>query len=144
MLLLQPLLARHLGRLGPPREHGPVLSWTVNFLIAIYGGYFGAGQGILFLGAMGLLLRRDLGRVNALKVLSAFVANLVGTVTFVVAELVAHPHALVPRAALPLGVGSLIGGYLGVKVVQRLPPQALRGFASLVGLAIAAWFIFKR
>ena len=153
LLLSQPLVARLLAGRGRPRIHSRLAMFAGMLVVSVYAGYFGAGAGILFLGVMGLLLSRDLQQVNALKVLCALLSNAVGALTFVVAELVPevdlgwvhlHPsHALVPRAVVPLAIGSLVGGYLGVRLVQRLPPQALRAFASLVGLGIAAWFIFR-
>jgi uncharacterized membrane protein YfcA len=143
LLLLQPLLARFLAGRGPARARGRGAMFAAMLVVAVYAGYFGAGAGILFLGAMGLLLPRDLQQVNALKVLCALLSNAVGALTFVVAELWLHPHALVLRAALPLAVGSLLGGYFGVRLVRRLPPQALRAFASAVGLAIAGWLIAR-
>jgi uncharacterized membrane protein YfcA len=112
--------------------------------VAVYGGYFGAGSGIVFLAAMGLLYKRDLGEVNAIKVFASLLANVVAAVTLVVLEL-AHPTGAVRfRAAAPLALGALAGGYLGVRVARRLPPAALRGFASFVGVAIAVYFIFFR
>ncbi len=148
LLLLQPLVARlatrnrFKGLREDPRPESRPLKWLVNFIIAIYGGYFGAGQGILFLGAMGLLFSKDLRRVNALKVLSALLANFIGAVVFIVAELWKHPHAVVWRPVVPLAIGSLVGGYFAVRLVQKLPPAALRAFASAVGLAIAVYFVF--
>ncbi len=145
LLLAQPLVARLFRSRAndPPREASRGAKVFAIFLVSIYAGYFGAGAGILFLGVMGFLTSRDLKSVNALKVLMALIANAVGAATFVVAEIWKHPHALALRPALLLAVGSLVGGYLGVSVVRRLPPQALRAFASLVGLGIAAWFIFR-
>jgi uncharacterized membrane protein YfcA len=56
-----------------------------------------------------------------------------------------HPSgALQFRAALPLSVGSLLGGYLGVRLVRRLPPAALRAFAAFVGIAIAVYLALRK
>ena len=144
LLLVQPLIARLVKREGPPRDQPPSVIFAATLVISIYGGYFGAGVGILFLGAMGLLLARDLRRVNTLKVWNALLTNGIGAATFVIAELVSGPHALVPRAAIPLAIGSVFGGYFGVTVVRKLPAQAIRGFASLVGLGIAGYFILRK
>jgi uncharacterized protein len=143
LLMAQPLIARFLQREGPPRDASKPVLALANFAIAVYGGYFGA-MGILYLGAMGLFMAHDLRRVNNLKVLTNVLANGLGVATFVVAEILFHPGALVPRAALPLAVGAILGGYYGVRIVRRLPPQGLRWFASLVGLGIAVWFVCRR
>ena len=143
LILLQPILARLLARAGPPRDRHPVALFLANLAIAVYGGYFGAGAGILFLGAMGLLMARDLSRINALKMSCALLTNAIGAATFVVAEIAARPGAVVPRAALPLALGAVFGGYGAVHLVRRLPAGALRGVAGAVGLAIAAWLLFS-
>jgi uncharacterized membrane protein YfcA len=69
-------------------------------------------------------------------------ANVIAAATFVGLELVKPTGALVWRAALPLAVGALFGGGLGVTIARKLPPSALRGFAAMVGLAIAVYIIF--
>ena len=140
ILLAQPL-AQKLSKSGEGARSKPVIFIAV-LAIALYAGYFGAGVGILFLGAMGLLYGKDLGQVNAIKVFVAMLANVIAAATFVGLELVKPTGALVWRAALPLAAGALFGGVLGVTIARRLPPSALRGFAALVGLAIAVYIIF--
>lgn len=142
LLLSQPLLARFL--LGKRRRAHPafVVAGAI-FVVALYAGYFGAGAGILFLAAMGLLYDRDLGQVNAIKVFVSLLANVIAAVTFVVLELMHPSGALVWRAAAPLALGALTGGYVGVRIARRLPPTALRGFAALVGACIGVYFIFR-
>jgi hypothetical protein len=142
LLLSQPFLARLLRR--RPAVERPTVIFAAVFVIALYAGYFGAGAGILFLGAMGLLYHRDLGEVNAIKVFVALLANVIAAATFVVLEL-AHPTgALRFRAALPLALGALAGGYVGVRIARRLRPVLLRGFAAFVGVAIAVYFVLFR
>ena len=92
---------------------------------------------------MGLLMRRDLRDVNAIKVVVSLLANVIAAATLVLLELHHPTGALRFRAAAPLALGSVLGGYLGVRVVRRLPPAALRGFAACVGLGIALYFIFR-
>lgn len=142
LLLANPPIARALER-RKARFDSPAAVFAANFVIALYAGYFGAGAGILFLAAMGLLMRRDLQQVNALKVVVSLIANLVAAATLVILE-VRHPTgALVFRADLPLALGALAGGYLGVRVVRRLPPAVLRGFAAAVGVAIAIYLVLR-
>lgn len=141
LLFLQPLAARLFQRRAT-RTH-PLAVAAALFVISIYGGYFGAGVGILFLAAMGLIYTHDLGQVNAIKVFVSLVANVVAALIFVALEL-AHPTgALQWRAAAPLALGSIAGGFVGTRFARRLPPAALRGVAALVGLGIAAYFLLR-
>jgi len=142
LLLAQPLLGAVLRR--ATRVDRPAPLFAAIFVVALYGGYFGAGSGILFLAAMGLLYGRDLGQVNAIKVFVSLLANVIAAATFVVLELSRPTGALSWRAALPLSLGAFAGGYVGVRVARRLPPAALRGFAAAVGIAIALYFLFFR
>ena len=142
LLLLQPLAAR----LVPKRAHAehPAAIIVGIFVISIYGGYFGAGAGILFLAAMGLIYARDLSQVNAIKVFVSLIANVIAAASFIALE-IAHPSgALHFRAAAPLAVGAIAGGFLGARFAKRLPPAALRTFAACVGLAIAIYFIVRQ
>jgi hypothetical protein len=111
------------------RPHGG--PWTAAGLLAtgIYGGYFGAGQGILLLALLSLALTDSLQRVNALKNVLATVANLVAAVVFAVAADVAW------KAALLIAIGAVAGGVLGAQVGRRLPPAAFRAAIVVVGIA---------
>jgi uncharacterized membrane protein YfcA len=142
LLLLNPPISRALARRKASFD-SPPLVFAANFVIALYAGYFGAGAGILFLAAMGLLMRREVGEVNALKVVVSLVSNVVAAVTLAILELQHPTGALVFRADLPLALGAMAGGYLGVRLVRRLPPSALRGFAAAVGVAIAIYLVVR-
>ena len=143
LIAAQPLVARWLLRHRP--EHGyPAASIVVPFVVSVYGGYFGAGQGIPFLAAMGLLLPRPIGELNALRILNAMVNTVLAAITFIVLEAHHPTGALDFHAALPLGVGSLLGGWAGVRVVRRLPASVLRGFAAAVGVAIGVYLAVRR
>jgi uncharacterized protein len=98
------------------------------YATGVYGGYFGAAQGIMLLAIMGLTLPDDLQRLNALKNVLAGLVNLVAGVVFV---LVAH---VAWGAALLIAVGSLLGGMLGARYGRRLPPAALRAVIVVVGV----------
>ena len=150
LLVAQPLALRFLqrGQASVDRSgarFGLTAVLAATLVIAIYAGYFGAGAGILFLGAMGLLLDRSLASVNALKVVMAFIANAVAAIAFAVMQYL-HPAnaALHFREALPLGLGALLGGYLGVGLVRKLPPSVLRAFAALIGVGIALYLALRR
>jgi uncharacterized membrane protein YfcA len=142
VLIAQPLVQRLAGK-GQTHKSKPVIFIGV-LLISVYAGYFGAGVGILFLGAMGLLYGRDLGQVNAIKVWVSTLSNVIAAVTFVGLEILHPTGALVWASAAPLAVGALFGGFAGVHLARRLPSWALRGFAALVGVAIAVKFVWFR
>jgi uncharacterized protein len=129
LIVLQPRLSKALERHRAPAGAQAGAAATVGvFCSGIYGGYFGAAQGILLLAILGLALDDDLQRINALKVVLAGLVNLVAGIIFVA---VAHIAWL---AALLIAVGSTIGGFLGARYGRRLPPDALRGVIVVVGI----------
>jgi hypothetical protein len=138
LIMVQPRLSRVMaaraarsGRTRDARRPGPLAIGGV-FASGVYGGYFGAAQGILLLGILSLALDDELQRLNALKVVLAGMVNLVAGVLFV---LVAH-IAWLPAALI--AAGSLLGGVLGARYGRRLPPPALRGMIMIVGIVAIA------
>jgi uncharacterized membrane protein YfcA len=126
LVIAQPALSRRLAERPKRRHGGPVAA--VGVLVAgIYGGYFGAAQGILLLGLLGLTLPETLQRINGLKNVLAGLVNAVSGVVFVFAAHVAWlPVALI-------AVGSMVGGQLGARYGRRLSPVALRAVIVVVG-----------
>ncbi|HEY5430799.1 MAG TPA: sulfite exporter TauE/SafE family protein [Solirubrobacteraceae bacterium] len=121
------LAARRTPRRGPNGRAGPVTTLGVG-IAGIYGGYFGAAQGILNLAVLTLGLDDELQRLNALKVVLTGLVNLVSGVVFVFAA-----HVAWAPAGLIAG-GSLLGGIMGARIGRRLPPAALRGVVVIVGV----------
>lgn len=109
----------------------PAALWLAQLAIAVYGGYFGAGIGILMLAAMGILLPSSLQHANALKVLFSLLINATAAVYFVAMGAVRPPEAALMAAA------SILGGFVGARLAQRLPPAGMRAFAIAVGLFAA-------
>lgn len=101
------------------------------FLTAVYGGYFGAGLGIMLLALLGVLLPDELQRLNALKGVLSLVVALVAAVAFALFGPIAWDAALV------VGAASLLGGGAGVHVARRLPAPVLRGVVVAYGVAVA-------
>jgi uncharacterized membrane protein YfcA len=136
LVVIQPWLNRKLAhRRG--NTDGGVLLWIGVFLAGIYGGYFGAAQGVLVMGIMGVLVNEHLQRMNALKnLLTAFV-NLVAGVMFIFIADVAW------LAVLLLAVGSVVGGQIGAKIGRKLPPAVLRGVIVVVGVAAIVQLLTK-
>jgi uncharacterized membrane protein YfcA len=110
-------------------EHVSVALWTVSFGTGVYGGYFGAAQGVLLMGFLGLFLAESLQRQNALKNVLAGITNLVAAVVFVA---VTHVNW---TAALLIAGGSIVGGLLGARIGRRLSPTVLRATIVVVGVA---------
>jgi uncharacterized protein len=109
-----------------------------QFFVAVYGGYFGAGIGILMLSALGLMGFADIHRMNALKTLLAACINGVSVVVFVAEQKVEW------RYASSMAVAAIIGGYLGARVARRLDDNLVRWVVILIGLGLAAHFFYKQ
>ncbi len=111
-----------------PSERITLALAVTTALTGVYGGYFGAAQGVLLVAFMGLLLAEDLQRINAAKNVLAGLVNLVAALVFVfVADIRWDVAGLV-------AVGSIAGGLLGARIGRRLPPNVLRGVIVVVGL----------
>jgi uncharacterized membrane protein YfcA len=132
LIVLQPRLSRALAaRREHPRGHdrAGAVGTVATFGSGVYGGYFGAAQGILLLAILGLSLEgEDLQRINALKVVLAGLVNLVAGVVFIFSAHVAWLPALL------IAIGSMIGGVLGARYGRRLPPAGLRALIVVVGV----------
>ena len=127
LVAIQPWLMGKLKNI-PRREHGGVGVWLAVFAAGVYGGYFGAAQGVLLIAVLGLGLDETLQRVNAAKNVLAGLVNLVASLVFVV---VADIDWAV--AAL-IAAGALLGGLAGARVGRKLPSLALRVVVVLVGV----------
>jgi len=120
-----------------PGKEAPVGGLTgglVQFITAIYGGFFGAGMGVMMLATLGLTQAGDYHRLNALKNMLSIVIASVAIVVFVSGGVIAWPQALV------MVPGVAVGGYAGVWIARRVPQPILRGFVIAVGLALAAYY----
>jgi uncharacterized membrane protein YfcA len=131
LVVLQPRLSRMVAeRRTSARPHGGPLLWTGIYGTGVYGGYFGAAQGIILLALMGIAIPdEDLQRLNALKNVLAAIVNGVAAVLFIAVADVAWAPALI------LAVGAAAGGQIGAKVGRRLSPALLRGMIVVVGVA---------
>jgi uncharacterized protein len=101
-----------------------------TFAAGVYGGYFGAAQGVLLIGVLGLLLTDSLQTANGLKNVLSSVVNAIAAVTFVIVA----PDRVNWTIVLLIAVGSTIGGLIGAEVGRRLPAPVLRGVIVVVGL----------
>jgi uncharacterized membrane protein YfcA len=134
LLAAQPVLSK---RLEPAeRGHGEHRSPRLHagaFLSAVYGGYFGAGLGIMLLAVLALSLDDDLQRLNALKGLLSFVIGAAAVAIFVGFGPVRW------GAAAVMAVASFAGGHGGVAIARRLPANVLRGLVIAFGVGVSIW-----
>jgi uncharacterized membrane protein YfcA len=126
----------------PAHREGPIEPtrgmMTVQFLVSIYGGYFGAGAGIVMLAAFGLMGMTNIHRMNGLKNFNGICFNGIAAATFAVKGLVNWPIALV------MAIGSSAGGYAMSGLAQRVPQAWVRGAVSVIGLSSAVWLYWSR
>jgi uncharacterized protein len=136
LVVVQPWISR---RVRPPQSapaHGSVLVLVLVYLAGVYGGYFGAAQGVLLIAILGLGLAESLQRINAAKNVLAGLVNGIAAVVFIAVSDVAW------AAAAVIAAGSIVGGVIGASVGRRLPPVALRGVVALVGVVAITRLVF--
>jgi uncharacterized membrane protein YfcA len=132
LVSLQPRLARRVARReGPDRPNGGPLLFAAVFGTGVYGGYFGAAQGVILIALLGIFVDDGLQRLNALKNVLAALVNGVAAVLFILFAHVSWAPALL------LAAGAIVGGQLGARLGRRIAPQVLRGVIIVVGVAVA-------
>lgn len=127
------------GTSGAGAEPRSPRAWGVAFqtLVGVYGGYFGAGIGIMMLASLSLLGLRDINRINALKALLALLVNSASIVYFICRGEVEW------SLALWLMGGSIPGSIVGARLAQRIPARWIRLIAAVIGVSIAVGFWVK-
>jgi uncharacterized membrane protein YfcA len=137
LVIVQPRLNGWLAeRRGEGSPNGGPVLWAGVCGSGIYGGYFGAAQGVLMIGLLGIFLDEPLQKINGLKNVLTFVVNGVAAIVFIS---VTHIDWIL--AGL-IAVGSTIGGYFGARYGRRLPPMALRVLIVIIGVIAAVKLIF--
>lgn len=119
---------------GQDAAVGSLFGSVLQFVTAIYGGFFGAGMGVMMLATLGLSQTGDYHRLNALKNMLAIVIAAVAIVVFVWGGVVAWPQAIVMIPAVALG------GYCGVWAAKRVPQNIMRALVIAVGLLLAVYY----
>ena len=116
---------------------GSPFGWAVQLVVAIYGGFFGAGMGILMMASLAIGGHEDVQHINALKNLLSAVIYSITILTFIVAGAVSWPHTLV------MVVTASLGGYWGARVARNIRGPWLRRVVILVGAALTVYYFAK-
>lgn len=149
LVILQPRLSKAVAARAEAREaagraparDGAWWVWPAVLLTGVYGGYFGAAQGVLLMAVLGIGINETLQRLNGVKnVLAACVNGVAGVVFVLVAQLdlFGSDAEIDWLLVLLLGLGAVVGGFLGASVGRRLPPVVLRSVIVVVGLVAVA------
>jgi uncharacterized membrane protein YfcA len=144
LFAVQPALARRLRAqrdrqpaAAGPRRGGLALPAVMGtFLASVYGGYFGAGMGVVLLAVLGLALDDELARINGIRGVISLLVSSIAVVVFVVGADVAWGDAGL------LAVSALVGGYAGARLARRMPVPVFRAVVIVLGLVAAAKLIF--
>lgn len=131
LVAIQPWVTAAVRRRGRSIGHSAILLWIAVLLTGMYGGYFGAAQGVILIAILGVFLDDELTRLNAAKNLLAGLANLVAAVVFVLVTDVAW------WAALAIAIGATIGGQFGPRIGRRLSPVVYRAVIIVVGVIVS-------
>jgi uncharacterized protein len=139
VFVCQGLFRKMIGAHGTAAAGSGVVWGAVafHFAVSVYGGYFGAGIGILMLASLGFIGLTDIHEMNALKTVLGSLINVVATIVFVHAGLVDWPKAGVMTA------GALAGYFIGSHYSQRIPQARVRQIITAVGFLIAGWTFYK-
>ena len=116
---------------------GRVWGFVFQLFVATYGGYFGAGIGILMLGSMSIMGLHNIHRMNGLKAILGATINIIAFLYFAVRGLVIWPIAVLMAA------GAIVGGYAGARLASRIDQRVLRAFIVVIGVVVSAWLFFK-
>jgi uncharacterized membrane protein YfcA len=141
LLAMQEMITARLGVVAHAHEH-PTAGWVTfvfvfQFIVGIYGGYFGGGMGILMLAALGLIGMTDLHQMNGLKNVLAICINGVAAVYFI-----AH-GAVNWRDAGIMSAGCIAGGVFGAKLARRMGRKFVRGVVVVIGFVMTVVLFLK-
>jgi uncharacterized protein len=125
------------GKVRGPRWFALAGVSVLQFVVSLYGGFFGGGIGILMLASLSLMGMRNIRTMNALKVVLASFINSVAAITFILRDVVEWPQALVMMA------GAILGGGGGAALARKIPGGYIRAYVIIVGLAMSAIFFVR-
>jgi uncharacterized protein len=125
------------SRQGPSLAHSQWVVVLIQFIIAVYGGFFGGGIGIMMLALLSVSGIEDMNEMNALKLILNAMINGVAVATFIIAGAINWPAGLV------MIVGAVMGGYGGALLAQRVDQKWVRRFVITVGIFLTVYFFIK-
>jgi uncharacterized membrane protein YfcA len=141
LFLLQRPMQRWIGshkHEGPPTNRTVLALVVFQFIVAVYGGYFGAGIGILMLSALAFMNVGNIHHMNGVKSFLAALINGMAVVIFVAEGQVAWKYAL------PMAAGTILGGYFGARVARRLPAVYVRWIVIAIGFGLSAYYFWQQ
>jgi uncharacterized protein len=121
----------------------PSRTWILGAMgfqlgVAVYGGYFGAGIGILMLASLGMLGFEDVHEMNTVKVVLGFMINVVAAAYFIASGLIAWTEAGI------MAGGTIVGGFVGAHYAQKVKQSTVRRLITAIGLGISAYMFYKQ
>ena len=135
--LFDRLIKRPSNEEGKVTLGGRIWGFFFQLFVATYGGYFGAGIGILMLGSFSIMGMRDIHKMNGLKTLIGTMINVIAFIFFIIRGLVVWPIAVVMAA------GTILGGFSGARIAKHINQKYLRWFVIAVGLGVSIWMYLK-
>lgn len=130
------------GTAGTIASRSVAAACVAQFLVAVYGGYFGAGIGIIMLAVLGMLGLGDIHRLNGVKNVLGTVINGAAAAIFAAGPLAGRHDVSWPCVAV-MAVGSVAGGLAGSAMARRLPAPLVRRGVAVIGFALAAWYLWR-
>lgn len=140
LLILQPTLKKWLNKQLPHKTDNHFKNIIIAVLIlisALYGGYFGAGLGVILMAILGLSFNNSLTTINVLKQALSFVINISATIYFLFSSKIIWSLALI------MIIGSISGGYIGGKLVTKMNSDLLRWIIIAVGLSVGIYYLIR-
>ena len=124
------------------RPQSVAVACGLQFLVAVYGGYFGAGIGILMLAMLGMLRLGDIHRLNAVKNMLGMVVNGAAAVLFAVGSLLGS-HEVAWWHAGVMAAAAVVGGLAGSHLARRMPARLVRRLVAIIGFVLAGYYFLK-
>jgi uncharacterized membrane protein YfcA len=136
LLAFQPRVRRWAQ--GPHGKVGPLVGYGLQLAVAVYGGYFGAGMGIMMLAVFGLMMDATIHELNAIKTWIAVLINVTASLTFLTQR-----GMVLAEPAVAVGSGAIVGGYLAARWSMKVESEKLRKAIVVYGFAMVAWFTWR-